>query len=74
MPIIRIKLKDNSEAVYFQSIMGTYSHLAWVRTDDPKSGVINVITTPDTEAEARELLDDLKSEIDFEEVTHTTEQ
>jgi len=68
MPVIRIKLRDNSEAVYFQSIMGTYSHLAWVRTDDPGSGVINVITTPDRENEVRTLLQDLKSELDFKEV------
>ncbi len=71
MPVIRIKLRDNSEAVYFQSIMGTYSHLAWVRTDDPASGVINIITTPDREDEARALLQDLKSELDFEEIEYT---
>lgn len=68
MPVIRIKLKDNSEAVYFQSIMGTYCHLAWVRTDDPDSGVINVIPTPDLWDEARALLSDLRGEIEFEEV------
>jgi uncharacterized protein DUF4911 len=71
MPVIRIKLRDNSEAVYFQSIMGTYSHLAWVRTDDPASGVIKIITTPDREDEARALLQDLKSELDFEEIEYT---
>lgn len=70
MPVIRIKLRDNSEAVYFQSIMGTYSHLAWVRTDDPGSGVINVITTPDREDEVRALLRGLRSELDFDEVEH----
>ena len=71
MPVICIKLKDNSEAVYFQSIMGTYSHLAWVRTDDPASGVIKVITTPDRIEEARQLLNNLKTELDFEEVEET---
>lgn len=70
MPVIRIKLRDNSEAVYFQSIMGTYSHLAWVRTDDPGSGVINVITTPDREDEVRTLLRELRSELDFNEVEY----
>lgn len=73
MPVISIKLKDNSEAVYFQSIMGTYSHLAWVRTDDPSSGIIKVITTPDRIEEARALLDNLKSELDFEVVEETCE-
>ncbi len=73
MPVIRIKLRDNSEAVYFQSIMGTYSHLAWVRTDDPRSGIINIITTPDREDETRALLQELKSELDFEEVEQSGE-
>ena len=73
MPVIHIKLKDNSEAVYFQSIMGTYSHLAWVSTDDPQSGVIKVIPTPDLLDEARALLSDLKSEIEFEEVKSSGE-
>ena len=73
MPVLRIRLKDNSEAVYFQSVMGTYSHLAWVRTDDPASGVINVITTPDREDEVRALLVQLKSELAFSEVQDKTE-
>ena len=73
MPVIRIKLKDNSEAVYFQSIMGTYSHVAWVRTDDPASGVIKVITTPERREEARALLDSLKGELEFEEVNTKVE-
>lgn len=73
MPVISIKLKDNSEAVYFQSIMGTYSHLAWVRTDDPASGVIKVITTPDLIEEARALLNRLKDELEFEEVNSESE-
>jgi hypothetical protein len=68
MPTISIKLKNNSESVYFQSIMGTYSHLAWVRTDDPASGIIQIITTPDLLEETRNVLEKLKKEIEFEEV------
>jgi hypothetical protein len=68
MPTISIKLKNNSESVYFQSIMGTYSHLAWVRTDDPESGIIQVITTPELLEETRNLLERLQKEIVFEEV------
>ncbi len=68
MPTIFIKLKNNSETVYFQSILGTYSHIAWVRTEDPASGVIKVIPTPDTYYETRQILDKLKKEIEFEEV------
>lgn len=68
MPTILIKLTNNSEAVYFQSILGTYSHIAWVRTDNPASGVIKVIPTPDSYDETREILEKLKKEIEFEEV------
>ena len=67
MPTISIKLRNNSESVYFQSIMGTYSHVAWVRTDDPESGIIQVITTPDLLKETRNILERLKKEIEFEE-------
>jgi len=68
MPTISIKLKNNSESVYFQSIMGTYSHIAWVRTDDPESGIIQVITTGDLLQETRSILERLGKEIEFEEV------
>jgi len=67
MPTISIKLRNNSESVYFQSIIGTYSHVAWVRTDDPESGIIQVITTPDLLEETRNILERLKKEIEFEE-------
>ena len=68
MPTISIRLKDNSESVYFQSIIGTYSHIAWVRTDNPESGIIQVITTDDLLHETRNILERLKKEIEFEEV------
>jgi hypothetical protein len=68
MPTISIKLKNNSESVYFQSIIGTYSHIAWVRTDDPGSGIIQVITTDDLLQETRDILERLRKEIEFEEV------
>lgn len=67
MPTISIKLRNNSESVYFQSIIGTYSHIAWVRTDDPASGIIQVITTPDLLDETRSILERIKKEIEFEE-------
>ena len=69
MPTIYIKLKNNSETVYFQSILGTYSHIAWVRTENPASGIIKVIPTPDTDVETREILQKLKNEIELEEVS-----
>ena len=42
MPNIYIKLKNKAETVYFQSIMGTYSHFAWVRTEDPAKGIMQI--------------------------------
>ena len=69
MPEILIKLKHNSETVYFQSILGTYSHIAWVRTDNPASGITKVIPTPDLVEETREILKKLREEIEFEEVS-----
>jgi hypothetical protein len=68
MPTIFIKLKNNSESVYFQSILGTYSHVAWVRTEDPASGIIKVIPTEDLLRETRKILERLRKEIEFEEV------
>lgn len=68
MPIIFIKLKRKSDAVYFQALMGTYSNLAWVRTEDPESDITRVITTEDLLEETREVLRGLALEIDFEEV------
>ena len=68
MPTIFIRLKNNSETVYFQSIMGTYAHIAWVRTENPASGVMHVIHTPDLAGETRAILDRLKRELEFEEV------
>ena len=68
MPTIFIKLKNKSETVYFQSILGTYSHIAWVRTEDPDIGIIKIISTEDLIWETRSILERLKKEIEFEEV------
>jgi hypothetical protein len=68
MPNIFIKLKDPSQTVYFQSIIGTYTHIAWTRTENAKEGIIKVSATDDTLSEARRILRELKSEIDFEEI------
>jgi hypothetical protein len=68
MPNIFIKLKNPSQTVYFQSIIGTYTHIAWTRTENPDEGIIKVSATDDTLSEARRILQELKSEIDFEEI------
>lgn len=68
MPNIYIKLKNISETVYFQSIMGTYSHIAWVRTQDPKNGIMQITPTEDQVEQVLEILNYLKEEIEFENV------
>lgn len=68
MPNIYIKLKDKSETVYFQSIMGTYSHIAWVRTHDPANGIMQITPTDDQVEQVRKILGYLRNEIDFEDL------
>jgi hypothetical protein len=68
MPNIFIKLKNPSQTVYFQSIIGTYTHIAWTRTENADEGIIKVSPTDDTISEARRILRELKSEMDFEEI------
>ena len=68
MPNILIKLKNPSQTVYFQSIIGTYTHIAWTRTENADEGIIKVSATDDTISEARRILQELKPEIDFEEI------
>jgi hypothetical protein len=68
MPNIFIKLKNPSQTVYFQSIIGTYTHIAWTRTENADEAIIKVSATDDTLSEARRILQELKSEIDFEEI------
>ncbi len=68
MATIYIKLKKPSSTVYFQSIIGTYSHIAWTRTENPQDAIIKIIATDDTITEARNILDELKKEIEFDEI------
>jgi Domain of unknown function (DUF4911) len=68
MTAIYIKLKDPSNTVYFQSIIGTYCHLAWIRTENAKEGIIKIISTDDLIDEVKKVLENLRAEIEFEEV------
>ena len=68
MAAIYIKLKDPSDTVYFQSILGTYSHLAWIRTENAKEGIIKITSTDDLIDETRSVLKSLRAEIEFEEI------
>ncbi|MER3446425.1 MAG: hypothetical protein C4291_06040 [Candidatus Dadabacteria bacterium] len=68
MAAIYIRLKDPSDTVYFQSILGTYPHLAWIRTENAKEGIIKITSTNDLIDETRRILKNLRDEIEFEEV------
>ena len=66
MTIIYLQLKDKSKNVLLQSILGTYSHLMWVRTEDPKEMLVKVITTKDQYEESLKVLNEIKDEINFD--------
>lgn len=66
MSAFRIKLANRRDNVLVQSILGGYSHLMWVRTENPEDPVVAVFTTPDLEKEAKEALRALREEVDFE--------
>jgi uncharacterized protein DUF4911 len=68
MAAIYIKLKNPSDTVYFQSILGTYCHLAWIRTENAEEGIIKITSTDDLIDETRMILKNLKEEIEFEEI------
>lgn len=66
MSIFFIKLKDKRDNILLQSILGTYSHLMWVRTEIPKKMIVKIITTPDLFEESKMVLNKLKDEIEFD--------
>ena len=66
MANIFIKLHKKSQNVILQSILGTYSHLMWVRTEDSKNNLVRISTPDDLYEESINLLKKIKSEVDFE--------
>lgn len=66
MSILFIKLKDKKDNIHLQSILGTYSHLMWVRTEIPEEMIVKIITTPDLFEESKNVLNELKNEIEFD--------
>lgn len=66
MPVFYLKLNNRSQNVLLQSILGTYSHLMWVRTEDPSRMIVKVITTEDLVEESLEILNELKKDVDFD--------
>jgi len=66
MSFFYLKLKNKRDNVLLQSILGSYDHIMWVRTEVPSEMIIKVITTPDLVEEAREILEELKKEIEYD--------
>ncbi len=66
MPQILIKINNKSDTVIFHSLMGTYSHLGWVRTEVPDEDIISVTPTNDMLGDTMQVLENLKDEINFE--------
>ncbi|NIT13608.1 MAG: hypothetical protein GTN99_05015 [Candidatus Dadabacteria bacterium] len=61
-----IKINNKSDTVIFHSLMGTYSHLGWVRTEVPDEDIISVTPTNDMLGDTMQVLENLKDEINFE--------
>lgn len=66
MPQIFIKIKNKSDTIIFHSLMGTYSHLAWVRTEIPDEDIISVTPTEGMLEDTLQVLNDLGSQIQFD--------
>ena len=63
LSVFTLKLRDLRDNVILASILGGYSHIMWVRTENP---VVKIFTTPDFEKETRWILYELQKEVDFE--------
>ena len=68
-----IKLKNKSSNVLLQSILGTYSHLMWVRMEVPEENIVKIVSTPDLFEESKKVLRSLQNEIDFDFIDYKQE-
>ena len=66
MPNIFIKLHKKSQNVLLQSILGTYSHLMWVRTEDLENNLVKIVTTDDLYEESINVLMKIRSDVEYE--------
>ncbi len=66
MPSIYIKLKKRSQNILLQSLLGTYSHLMWVRTENPEENIVKIATTDDLLEDSIKVLDSIAGDVDFE--------
>ena len=65
MPKIFVKISKKEDTVLFHSLMGTYSHLAWVRTEIPDDDIVSVTPTEDMLNDTLLVLEALREEIDY---------
>ncbi|MGI9554145.1 MAG: DUF4911 domain-containing protein [Thermodesulfobacteriota bacterium] len=66
MPNIFIKLHKKSQNVLLQSILGTYSHLMWVRTEDPENNLVKITTTDDLYEESINVLKKIRADVEYD--------
>jgi len=66
MPSIYIKLRYKSQNVLLQSILGTYSHLMWVRTEDPSENIVRIATPDDLLEDSKKVLESIADDVEFD--------
>ncbi len=66
MPSFLIKLKYKSQNILLQSLLGTYSHLMWVRTEDPNENIVRISTTDDLLKDSKKVLESIADDVEFD--------
>jgi len=66
MPSIYIKLRYKSQNILLQSLLGTYSHLMWVRTEDPSKNIVRIATTEDLLEDSKKVLESIADDVEFD--------
>ena len=66
MPSFLIKLKYKSQNILVQSLLGTYSHLMWVRTEDPNENIVRISTTDDLLKDSKKVLESIADDVEFD--------
>ncbi len=66
MPSIYIKLRYKSQNILLQSLLGTYSHLMWVRTEDPSENIVRIATTDDLLEDSKKVLESIVDDVEFD--------
>jgi len=66
MPSFLIKLKYKIQNILLQSLLGTYSHLMWVRTEDPNENIVRISTTEDLLKDSKKVLESIADDVEFD--------